>query len=132
MPCKVRPDGRIECPVVVLALTTEEQSGASDLGEPLRRTFGGDWDGAKLVLAYKMLKELAASDVSDATVAARSKSVIASIRLLLEEEPASVLLFNFSALPRESIGPWMLGVRGIEGVTELYDLFDGGAPYESS
>lgn len=136
--CKVRPDGEIVCDdersFVIAPLTSEARAAFE---QSISTLFPGTWGPNKIDLALRLFTLLGSSPLPDANVGARAKHVLGSVDYLLAtvngtstpEEPPSILLFDFSTLPAQALGPWVLARRGHAALDALYEQFPGDDPW---
>ena len=135
--CRVLANGDVVC--------TSDQLDDADL-PPAKRTtlqsefaasFPGNWGPNKFELAIHLLSLLGKSQLPDANIENRQGQIVGSVAALLStmdgtdvpEEPTSLLLFNFSDMPAQALGPWVLARKGRAALDDLYEDFPGGDPW---
>lgn len=128
MTCIVRPNGSIECLKIEFMMETPTDPQRSDFRSWIEGYFGCAWCDEKIDLALRILRRLDAAPINCDRIDLRADKVVGSVYLHLEEEPESMLLFNYDTLPADSLGAWVHAKNGFKAVRELHRQFDGRDP----
>lgn len=139
---KVSPDGNVEC-VTDYALTAvpEDYSEKAVAFAQASIDLASTGSSEKLDLAIHLLRMLKDSALEDTSVSNRKGAILNTVKELLEPEvgtapnrstPSSMLLYNFSTLPAQALGPWVLARQNLQVLNELYDTFTGEEPVSAS
>jgi hypothetical protein len=109
--CYVTPDGEVVC---MKANAIEEYQIVPSAGEELKRSIEsafpkGNWGPNKIELALAVLNTLANSKLPDSpNIPRRHGQIVDSVARLLQTEPPSILLYNYSEQPANVMGAWFL------------------------
>jgi len=132
---KVSPEGNVECveDYAFTAIPAESLERAAALAQAaMDLVTTTSWE--KLELAIHLLRMLKDSTLPDTSFPDRKIVILNSVKELLEPEvgetpdrskPVSMLLYNFSTLPAQALGPWVLAKQNQQVLNALYDTFTG-------
>jgi hypothetical protein len=133
--CTVSPQGNVECPTGVDDLDLPAEKDARELLEQqIETAFGVAFGSEKLRLARNLLAVLANSTLPNVNIGNRRLEIVNAVNMLLSPtlatggetvQPPSILLFNYSTLPAQALGPWILTKQGLGAVQALYTKYDG-------
>lgn len=129
--CRVTPDGEVICdPVNPGGETPTDPALQKQVEASLRQAFPkADWGPNKVALAIRVLEALGKSTLPDApNIPRRAGEIVASVELLLDKQPPSILLFNYSAQPADVVGAYFLNKSELVRMQRLYDTFKSPKP----
>lgn len=125
MVCKVRPNGSIECLDIEFSSETPTDPQRAAFESWVASYFGTAWCEEKVSLALRIPRQLDETPANCQGIENRSEDILGSVYCLLEQTPESMLLFNYSTLPADSLGAWVHAKLGFRAVRELHRKFDG-------
>lgn len=126
--CVVKPNGSIHCPDMEFMAETPQDAARSEFESWLESYFGCRWCDEKVALALRLLRRLQETPINCERVKLRADKVVLSVFLHLEEEPASMQVFNYDTLPADSLGAWVHAINGFKELRDLHRKFDGRDP----
>ena len=129
--CRVTAEGEVICDPV---------TGPDGLVDPTRqkgveefvRTVSpdGDWGPNKLRLLMGIIHALGQSTLPDEpNIPRRSGEIIQSMKFLLDKDPPSILLFNYSTQPADVVGAFFQNKAELVRMQKLYDTFKSPKPH---
>lgn len=125
MVCRVTPDGDVIC-----EKGTEPEQPKLDKGVQVRletaleEAFPTAWGPNKIKLALAVLNVIAASKLPDSpNIPRRAAPVVDSVFQLLQAEPPSILLYNFSELPANVMGAYFHNKADLVRMQRMFQLF---------
>ena len=129
--CRVTPEGEVICdpvsPGTDLAIDPAVQKQAEAAFRAMYPK--GDWGPNKIRLALRVLAVLSESTLPDEpNIPRRSGEIVDSVRLLLDKQPPSILLYNYSSQPADILGAYFLNKAELVRMQRLYETFKTPSP----
>lgn len=124
--CHLTPDGEIVCEPATLADDTPSSPSARKGLQALVKTAYDvdNWGPNKLQLALAILEVLNASKLPDApNIPRRAGEIVDTVKLLLEKDPPSMVLYNYSTLPADVVGAYFFNKAQLVNMQTLYREF---------
>lgn len=130
--CRVTADGEVVCePVIGPTQTTLDAETQKQVESTLRHAFPkGDWGPNKLKLALALLDTLSKTTLpDDPNIPRRSGEIVDSVKMLLDKQPPSIILYNYSSQPADVVGAYFLNKAELVSMQRLFETFKKPTPY---
>ena len=146
--CRVTPEGEVICDPVtgpeasIADATSRRRGGAKQkkatalasqkkvaelVGEV---SADGNWGPNKIKLLIGIIQALGESTLPDEpNIPRRSGEIIQAMKFLLDKQPPSILLFNYSTQPADVVGAYFLNKADLVRMQKLYDTFKSPKPF---
>lgn len=130
--CRVTADGEVICePIVPPGQTAIDAATQKQFEATLRQAFPkAEWGPNKLKLALALLETLSKSTLpDDPNIPRRSGEIVDSVKLLLDKQPPSIILYNYSSQPADVVGAYFLNKAELVSMQRLFETFKNPTPY---
>ena len=89
----------------------------------------GSWGPNKIKLLLGIIEALGKSTLPDEpNIPRRSGEIIQSMKFLLDKQPPSILLYNYSTQPADVVGAFFQNKADLVRMQKLYDTFKSPKP----
>ena len=131
--CRVTAEGEVICDPVVPPEGASLVDGTrqKQVEEFVRAVSpDGNWGPNKLKLLVGIIQALGQSTLPDEpNIPRRSGEIIQSMKFLLDKDPPSILLFNYSTQPADVVGAYFHNKAELVRMQKLYDTFKAPKPH---
>ncbi len=133
--CRVTADGEVICETVPGPSGTQMRSlidpamlqQAADFVKAASPD--GTWGPNKIKLLVGIIEALGKSTLPDEpNIPRRAGEIIQSIKFLLDKQPPSILLYNYSTQPADVVGAYFLNKAELVRMQRLYETFKSPKP----
>lgn len=124
--CHLTSEGEVVCTPASLSDDTPPRPAAhKGLRALLKAAYHLDnWGPNKLQLALAVLEVLDTSTLPDEpNIPRRAGEIVDTVKLLLQKDPPSMVLYNYSTLPADVVGAYFLNKAQLVNMQTLYKEF---------
>ena len=129
--CRVTAEGEVVCDPVIGPEGPSMDAARQKQAAEFVKAIGADgtWGVNKLILLVAITDALAKSTLPDSpNIPRRSGEIVQSIKFLLDKQPPSILLYNYSTQPADVVGAFFLNKAELVSMQKLYDVFKSPKP----
>lgn len=130
--CRVTPDGEVICDPVTGPEASMVDPATQKEVEAFARSVSadGEWGPNKLNLLIGIIQALGASQLPDEpNIPRRSGEIIQAMKFLLDKDPPSILLFNYSTQPADVVGAFFQNKAELVRMQRLFETFKSPKPH---
>lgn len=130
--CRVTPEGEVICdPVISPEASLVDPTKQKQVEEFLKTvSSGGEWGPNKIMLLFGIIEALDKSTLpDDPNIPRRSGEIIQAMKFLLDKDPPSILLFNYSTQPADVVGAFFQNKAELVRMQKLFDTFKSPKPH---
>ena len=129
--CRVTPEGEVICdPVINPEASLIDPAKQKQVEEFLKSVSGGEWGPNKIALLFGIIDALGKSTLPDEpNIPRRAGEIIQSMKFLLDKDPPSILLFNYSTQPADVVGAFFQNRAELVRMQKLFDTFKSPKPH---
>jgi hypothetical protein len=130
--CRVTPEGEVICdPVTGPEASLVDPARQKQVEEFVRAVSAdGEWGPNKIKLLMGIIQALGQSKLPDEpNIPRRSGEIIQAMKFLLDKDPPSILLFNYSTQPADVVGAFFQNKAELVRMQKLFDTFKSPKPH---
>jgi hypothetical protein len=130
--CRVTADGEVICDPVTGPEGLSKSRAAQKQAADFVKAFAGDgnWGPNKIKLLMAIVDVLGKSTLPDTpNIPRRAGEIVQTIRFLLDKEPPSIVLYNYSTQPADVVGAFFLNKAELVSMQKLFDTFKSPKPF---
>ena len=129
--CRVTPEGEVICdPVTGPEASLVDPSRQKQVEDFVRAASpDGEWGPNKIKLLMGIIQALGQSTLPDEpNIPRRSGEIIQAMKFLLDKQPPSILLFNYSTQPADVVGAFFQNKADLVRMQKLFNTFKSPKP----
>ena len=130
--CRVTPEGEVICdPVTGPEASLVDPTRQKQVEEFVRAASpDGEWGPNKIQLLMGIIQALGQSTLPDEpNIPRRSGEIIQAMKFLLDKQPPSILLFNYSTQPADVVGAFFQNKADLVRMQKLFKTFKSPKPF---